>query len=88
MYTITNEGHNFYNIISVNADNTYTCHKQGKFQAVFQEKIKRNWSKVGVYKLGPTCNVPVTIKKSDIAGKFINVDNYLITCPNHILNEQ
>ena len=88
VYTLTENGHNFYSIISSNDDDTYTCVKQGKFNASFNDIIKKNWSDVGVYKLGPLCTVPVVIKKKDIAGKVIQVNNHLITYPNNVLLEQ
>lgn len=82
------DGHTMYNIIGDNEDNTFTCIKQGKFECEFEELKNLKWSKVGVYKLGPTCSQPVRVQKSDIAGKVIHVDNYLITCPNNVLREK
>lgn len=88
VYTINENGHNFYKIISNNNDNSFTCYKQGKFNASFNDALKKKWSDVGVYKLGPLCDVPVRIERNDIAGKVIQVNNYLLTCPNDVLTEQ
>lgn len=88
IYTLTENGHNFFSIVSYNNDNTYTCYKQGKFNASFNDVGQKNWAQVGVYKLGPLCNIPVIVKQEDIAGKVIRVNNYLITCPNDVLIEQ
>ena len=88
IYVLAGSGHKLYNIVNVNEDNTFTCYEQGKFNATFNDTIKRNWCDVGVYKLGPIDNVPITIKKKDIAGKVLTVNGYLITCPNHVLTEQ
>ena len=88
IYVLSENEHCMYNIIGVNEDNTFTCTKQGKFPAKFPELKNVNWSKVGVYRLGPTCDKPVKIQKKLIAGKVIHVNNYLITCPNHVLREK
>ena len=88
VYTLSEDGHhNLYNITNVD-NNIMTCVKQGKFPAQFNETIKRDWSKVGVYKVGPTCHHPVKINRKDIAGKIIKVSDYLITCPNHVILEK
>ena len=87
IYTLAENGHNFYTIINCNED-TFTCYKQGKFNATFNDVLKKNWNEVGVYKLGPVCDVPVTVNKKDIAGKVIRVNNHLITCPIELLLEQ
>ena len=88
VYVITEHGHDMYNIIDDNNANTFTCVKQGKFDAQFPELKNVKWSNVGVYKLGPLCSNHVEIPKTNIAGKVIHVDNLLITCPNHVLNEK
>ena len=88
VYVLSENGHDMYNIVQINNDNTFTCIKQGKFEAKFDELKNLSWSDVGVYKLGPTCDIPVTIQKGQIAGKVIHVDNYLITCPNNVLREK
>ena len=77
-----------YNIIRDNGDNTFTCVKQGKFACKFDELKNVDWSKVGVYKLGPICQNLITVNRNDIAGKVIHVDQYLITCPNNVLVEK
>ena len=87
VYVITENGHEMYNIIDDNA-NTFTCIRQGKFEAHFKELKNVKWSNVGVYKLGPLCRNPVEIPKQDIAGKVIHVDNFMITCPIHVMNEK
>lgn len=88
IYVLTNNGHEMYNIFDENPDGSFNCHKQGKFEATFNDTIKKNWKHVGVYKLGPTGNIPVKINRNEIAGKVIKVNEYLITCPNHVLQEQ
>lgn len=88
IYVLNGNAHEMYNIKEKNPNKTFTCVKQGKFTAQFNDIMKKNWSDVGVYKLGPTCDKPIIIKECDIAGKVIKVNNYLITCPNHVLREQ
>ena len=82
-----NNGHEFYCIKKIEND-LYTCTEVGKFQANFNATPEINWSQVGVYEMGPGTNVIKKIKKQDIAGKFIKVLNYYITCPMNVLYEQ
>ena len=83
-----NAAHEFYNIVKVNDDKTYECQKQGHFPATFDDVIELSWGEVGVYKLGPRTNTMTKINNDEIAGKFMIVDNYMITCPINILDEQ
>ena len=88
IYTLKHNEHCIYNIVSDNGDNTFTCVKQGKFEAKFNELKKLNWSQVGVYEIGPICDEPVVINKNEISGKIIKVGKYLITCPKNVLLEK
>ena len=88
IYVLNDGKHCLYSITKINNDNTFTCVKQGKYEAKFDELKKVNWSLVGVYKLGPTCDQPVVINKKDIAGKCIIVNDFIITCPKNVLTEK
>ena len=67
---------------------TFRCKIQGKFKLKLDLTPEYNWSDVGVYKLGPISEEFNIIKRSEIKGKFIKVNGYLITCPNNVLHEQ
>lgn len=80
--------HNMYIIEDIIDDETFLCKKIGKYAHDFKETNKLNWSKVGVYKKGGIGPQNYIIKKKDIAGKVIEVQDFLITCPNNILREK
>ena len=67
---------------------TMNCHRVGQYQAVFDETPQINWSKVGVFRRGATSDETTRIKMSKISGKVINVGEYVITCPENVLNEK
>ena len=76
-------------IIKEKISNThFSCCKQGKFRAKIDLTPEYDWSKVGVYKVGPVSEERVLIPVDTISGKVIKVQNYLITCPNNVLHEQ
>ena len=72
IYVLTENQHKMYSIIHDNDDNTFTCVKQGKYVAKFDELKNVYWGQVGVYKLGPLCDQPVTIKKKRYIWKMCN----------------
>ena len=78
----------FYNIIKINENNTYECTEQGKFEYNSDLTPEINWSSVGVFRQGPRGTDIKVLKKSELHGKVIKVDNCLITCPLNVLKEQ
>ena len=88
IYTI-NENYetNMFEIVEIIDSNTFRCKVQGKFQMKLSLTPEYNWSDVGVYKVGPVSDEYHVIKRNEIRGKVIKVNNYLITCPNNIINE-
>lgn len=78
-----------YKIIKVQAD-SLVCYKQGKFTCSFKETsdLNLNWSQIGVFKKGGVMSTPIIVPKSKIAGKVINVGEYLLTCPLNVLREK
>lgn len=78
-----------YKIIEV-MDESLICYKQGKFQFEFKETsyLKLNWSQIGVFKKGGVMNTPIVVPKSKVAGKVLQVGEYLLTCPINVLNEK
>ena len=87
IYTVENGKFRLYNIIEVDG-NIYTCQSQGKFQYTNDLTPNYNWSDVGVFKLGPIGNDLFQIKKEDICGKVLLVNNLLILCPINVLQEK
>ena len=83
------DNHNMYEITKVENNNSFTCVKKGKFEYKSELIPNLNWSQVGVYKEGPTVTEQqITISRDEICGKVLKVDNYLITCPNNVLQEK
>lgn len=84
--------HHFYQIVETNEDedkDLFTCVKQGKFKFTNHYTPNLNWSQVGVYKVGPTLNEEhIYIRRQEISGKALKVDNLLITCPLNVLHEK
>lgn len=87
IYTFNNRVYKFYRVKEVNEDNTLTCYEQGKNVVKMPEAKWLHWAQVGVYKQGILSSDPVTINVSDVCGKLLLVENYLITCPNNVLRE-
>ena len=87
IYTYHNNEYNTYVISEINGDE-FTCRKQGKF--IYKTDILPNydWKTVGVFKKGPIGNETHKILKKNVKGKFINVQNLIITCPINVLNEK
>ena len=77
-----------YSIKEVIDEDTFSCQIQGKFNANIPLAIEYDWSKVGVFKVGPLSQECKIIKRKDISGKVMIVKNYLITCPLNVLHEQ
>lgn len=89
IYTLDdNYAVHMYIIIEVLDHDTFECHIQGKFPLKIDIVPEYKWSDVGVYKIGAVNEDPVIIKRNDISGKVIKVNDYLITCPLNVLLEQ
>ena len=83
-----NKKYNFYNIIEKIDDNNFLCNAQGRF--IYKSDVLKDvdWEKVGVFKIGPYSNETFTIKRKQIHGKVLKVDQFFITCPNNVLREK
>ena len=75
-------------IIEIIDEDTFKCNIQGKYKANLPLSNVYDWSKVGVYRAGAVSEELKIIKRQEISGKVIQVQNYLITCPNNVLHEQ
>ena len=82
-----NETYSIYSIDEIVNHDTFRCRIQGKFKLKTQFTPEYDWSKVGVFKVGPLSEEIVTINRSDISGKVLKVNGHLITCPINVLLE-
>ena len=89
VYTFKNNAYQFYKVFDIDNDRqNLKCHIQGKYKCTFKETRNLNWDKVGVFEKGGLLKKKMNIKMSDVAGKVIQVQNYLLTCPNNVLREK
>ena len=87
IYCYKQQQYQVYKISDIHEDNV-SCHKVGQYKAHFQQTPNINLSSVGVFKKGGVSSDTTFIRKSDIAGKVLNVGKYLVTCPTNVLNEK
>lgn len=87
-YIDENNAYKFFQIIEIIDENNFICHPQGKF--LYKNDLLKdiNWERVGVFKVGPYSTEKVRIHRKKIQGKVIKVDDFLITCPNNVLQEK
>lgn len=88
IYCWNNNMHSIY-LIKEMQNETFTCLEyEKKNVSDFQEVPGLDWSVVGVYEKGDLKENEVFIEKDNICGKVLEVDKYLITCPNNVLREK
>ena len=87
VYSFSRNQYHLYEISEINR-NVLTCHKVGKYPAYFPETPELDWSTVGVFKKGGVCSETVDINMSDIHGKAVVVEKYILTVPNNVLSEK
>ena len=83
-----NQSLDMYVIKNIIDDDTFECFIQGKFNLKHPLTPEYNWSHVGVYRVGPLSEEIKIVKRSEISGKVLKINGYLITCPNNVLHEQ
>lgn len=76
-----------YQINEINGQNLI-CNKIGQYPVQFPETPNIPWSKVGVFRKGGISSNNVTVPMSDIKGKVVSVDKYLITAPKNVLDKK
>ena len=87
IYCFRRKQHFIYEIVDIDGK-IISCNKVGQYPVTFDETPTLKWSTVGVYKKGGVCSDITKINSSEIAGKVIQVGDYLITCPINVLNEK
>ena len=88
VYVYNDNNYKIYSIKEQIDNDNFLCNIQGKFNANFPLTPQYNWSDIGCFKMGPISEETVTIKRSQIDGKVMIVNGYLITCPTNVLHEQ
>ena len=88
IYTFQFHEYKLYKIVSIDG-NDMTC-KKIKFHAnaLFPETPTLKWNLVGVFQLEEITEEEKIVSRSNVKGKVILVDNFLITCPKNILQEK
>ena len=88
IYYVRENQYQFFKIIKIIDDNNFLCYPQGRH--LYKSDLLPNlkWENIGVFKAGPFLEKEVIIKRKDIEGKVIRVDDFLVTCANNILQEQ
>lgn len=83
-----NNEYQFFNIIKKIDDNNFICNPQGKFPHKCPLTKDLDWSKVGVFKVGPYSDEEIVMNRKNIKGKVLKVNAFFLTCPNNVLREQ
>ena len=87
VYTFNDNEYNFFKIVDMDEDSLH-CNKIEKAVASFPETPTLAWTSVGVFKAGEITDEAVTLNKSNVSGKFLEIDDLFITCPINVLEEK
>ena len=66
----------------------YVVKSEDRYNASFAAIPDLDWSKVGVFRLGPFTAETCLLRPIQFSGKLIKVGKYVITCPSNILHEK
>lgn len=88
-YIHANGTYKFYAIKKENEDGTLVCTRIGKRLYNPPETIAENlsWNTIGVFKFSTFTENEIIIKRSEVTGKAIIVNNIIMTCPTNVLQE-
>ena len=87
IYIYKHSTYHIYTIVHI-IDEELVCNKIETKKCEFPEVSKRlKWEKVGVFYEGEVQTEFVVILPKNVHGKVLRVGEYLITCPNEVLNE-
>ena len=87
IYTYGNCEHKIYKVHSIDEDDLH-CQEIITLPCTFVETPDLDWSLVGVFKNGGRNGNEQIINTESVKGKVLQVDKYLITCPNNIIREK
>ena len=89
IYTYTHRTYNLYKVVDVQKeDEILNCVKINTCEMFFEETPNLNWDLVGVFQLESIDNEVKNISEKYVAGKVIQIDDMLITCPLNVLDEK
>ena len=86
VYIFADNTYRSYKILSENED-YFTCVRLGRHCFNAPETPTIDWSSCGVFKLSAEDDVPLNIRRSDISGKALIIDKFIMSCPNNVLRE-
>lgn len=87
IYTYKNSKYQFYQIKANQEDKLFECQEINTNIKEFTEK-NLPWHRIGVFEKGDGFGETIFIHLDKIAGKVIEVEKLLITCPLNILREK
>ena len=89
IYTFRNRQYNCYKIVDIDENqSTFNCVKIETTDVFFPETPTIDWGKVGVFELFRVTDETAKIEAKLVAGKLIKVKNFVMTCPENVLNEK
>lgn len=87
VYTFKENKYEFYKIQAIE-NNVFQCFKVGKYVHTLPETPTLHWDQIGVFQAGGISDDIVHVRKHDIAGKVLAVNELFLTCPNNVLLEK
>lgn len=89
IYTFTNREYNLYKVVDIqNDEDILNCIKINTSEVFYEETPNLNWDLVGVFKKESIETTVVNINQKYVAGKLLQIDDILITCPKNVLDEK
>ena len=77
-----------YEVQSVQDDGSFICYLQETLPCSFPETPNLPWKLIGVFKKGLLHSNPIVIERESVKGKYLLVNDYIMTCPNNVLREK
>ena len=88
IYVYENNAHVIYKIHTIENEDSFICNRLGNHPFESVQTNTLNWSTVGVYKKGPLSSEDTAVRRENVAGKVLKVNNILVTCPLNVLREK
>lgn len=89
IYTFTHGNYNLYKVVDVqNENDMFNCVKINTSEIFYEETPNLNWDKVGFFKQESIGTTIHNVDQKYVAGKIIQIDDMLLTCPINVLDEK
>ena len=89
IYTYTHRVYNFYKVVDIqNDEDILNCVKINTSEVFYEETPNLNWDQVGIFKQESIDTQIVNIEQVLVAGKVIQIEDTLLTCPMNVLDEK